>query len=147
MRILILALTMVLMGSSAFAEISGKVISFGKENSTTVKVVSEYTYPDGTKKLNTTRYNYRNFSTAKVQRDIQNHCETIAKYYIQANKDIITAKTEAIIDNKIIAQNKLVSGGVKDINITIQSVYDKNLDLIIPATGTVVDNSTNDIIN
>ena len=65
MKLLLILLGLLLITSTASADVSGKVISYEKEirnGKPIVKVTTEYTYPDDTKKTGYTRYNYDNFN-------------------------------------------------------------------------------------
>lgn len=59
--------------------ISGKVLKSEIDENGNIRVVTEYTLTDGSKKIGNTRYNYVNFSREAVQKDVDTHCETIMK--------------------------------------------------------------------
>jgi len=144
MKSFILAVCLLLVTSFCFAEISAKVLSYEKEvkgDSIGVKVLTEYTYPDGTKKIGTTRYNYSTFSKDAILADIKAHCETITKYYIEENIVAMKEKENEIIDIKITEQNNLPSKDrITALIYKTISIYDSSLDLTLNATGTIKDN-------
>jgi len=132
-----------LITSFAYADVTAKVISYEKEvvgDRVGIKVQTEYTYPDGTKKIGTTRYNYKNFSKDQVLSDIKQHCETITKYYINGNPEAMKQKEGKIIDSKIAEQdNLLLKDKITALTYTIKDVYDVDLDLTLNATGEIKD--------
>ncbi len=78
--------------------ISGKVLSAMIDENGNIKVESEYTLTDGSKKIGHTRYNAFNFSTDKVLEDVKTHCETLMKrvYGLKKNPELIQTDLSSI---------------------------------------------------
>ena len=71
--------------------ISGKVLSKEIDQYGNIKVTTEYTLTDNSKKIGATRYNCFNYSETKVLKDVKQHCETLMKktYNLKQNQTII----------------------------------------------------------
>ncbi len=59
--------------------IQGKVLGSVLDENGNIKVGTEYTLTDGSKKIGHTRYNWLNFSKERVLADVKTHCETLMK--------------------------------------------------------------------
>ena len=136
----ILLLGLMLMTSTAFADVTARVISWEKElqsNGTPIiKVVTEYkldgikvesNYPDGNWR---TRYSAENYSEQKVLEDVEVHCKTITQYYIGENKQAILNKKNEIVDS-VLAQP------LPNIQYSLKDLYIEELDLTINAEGEI----------
>lgn len=59
--------------------ITGKVVKKEVDENGNIKISTEYTLTDGTKRIGVTRYNFRGFNAGIVKDDIKHHCETLMK--------------------------------------------------------------------
>ena len=78
--------------------ISGKVLKSEIDENGNIKVETEYTLTDGSKKIGNTRYNFKNFSKEKVLEDVKTHCETLMTrvYSLKAHQELVKVKVSDI---------------------------------------------------
>lgn len=140
MKLLVILLGLLFITTTAFADVTAKVINYEKEinsNGTPIiKVTTEYkldgkkvesNYPDGNWR---TRYSAENYSQTKVLEDIKVHCESITRYYIVNNRQAITDKQNVIVDN-------ILTQPLPNIEYSLKNLYIKDLDLTIDAKGVI----------
>lgn len=111
MKVLGFFLCFIFIATFAFAEVTGKVLSYEQDENGNIMVISEYKlnenrivsrYPDGNWR---TRYSALNFSKEKILGDVKNFCE--ANVY----KEFNTKANLKLIDE----QNKLKSDDINKI--------------------------------
>lgn len=71
--------------------ILAQVLSQEIDENGNIKVATEYTLTDGSKKVGHTRYDCFGFSKAKISEDIKAHCETLMRktYNLKQNLELI----------------------------------------------------------
>ena len=71
--------------------ISGKVKGIDIDNNGNLRVTTEYTLTDGSKRTGNVRYTPFNFSRERVLNDIKQHCETLMRrvYTIKKNQELV----------------------------------------------------------
>lgn len=128
-----MGLLLLFISGYVFADVSGNVLEYNKitvDGKPMIEVSIEFTYPDETKKIGKVNYNCRTFSREKVIKDVNSHCETIVKYYIEGQSDIMLDKETELIDEYIKIKHL-------PITVTLESVYLEEIDLTIQADGTI----------
>ena len=111
--------------------ISAEVKKAELDENGNIKVETEYTLTDGSKKIGHTRYNALNFSKAAIQKDIDTHCETLMTrvYMLKRNQELVN--TTVVNDlSKSISSCEIV---------TKPAVYDKDNVLVTPAEKLTID--------
>lgn len=81
--------------------ITGKVIGTEIDQNGNIKVATEYTLTDGSKKIGHTRYNFLNFTPENVQKDVKAHCETLMRkiYGLKRHQELVQAGLPVIEHN------------------------------------------------
>ena len=123
------------------ADISAKILMLEKAavlGNPVVKVTTEYTLPDGTKKNGFVYYPLARFTKENVISDVKEHVNTILKYYITENKAAISSAVDQKI-NDVLAQQAAATGAQQIIGTTytITGSTDAESGAYLRATGTI----------
>lgn len=81
--------------------ISGKVIGKEIDENGNIRVKTEYTLTDGSKKVGSTRYNFKNFSQEMVLKDVQAHCKTLMVKTYALKKHLELIDTVDLSDTEV----------------------------------------------
>jgi len=110
--------------------ISGRVIGKEIDENGNIKIATQYTLTDGSKKTGYTRYNARNFSEAKVLADVKQHTETlmVKTWNLKQNQTLVTTDLSG------------VQHDCNSVEITITpAVMDKDGNVTTPAEKITID--------
>ena len=110
--------------------ISGRVV--GKEigQNGNIKVITEYTLTDGSKKAGSARYNFKRFSAEIVEADIIKQCKylMIKAYGLKRHQELLATDLSTI-------NHEMTSVEI----IITPAVYDENDVEITPAVTLIID--------
>lgn len=102
--------------------ISGKVIGKEIDENGNIRVATEYTLTDGSKKVGHTRYDFRNFTEANVTKCVKTHCETIMKrtWGLKRHQELLSEIDLSNVEHECLSTEIVVKPAVQDIdgNIT-----------------------------
>lgn len=112
--------------------ISGNVKKIEIDENGNLKVETEYTLTDGSKKLGHTRYSALNFSKDKVLEDVKAHTETLMQktYNLKQNQTLVNTKVDDI------------SYQCTELEITVKPAeLDKDGNVVTPAEKIIINDN------